>query len=474
MTRALIALIAVLPLAAAADGPTLTLDEAIRIAHARSPLIRAAKHGVLAIEEGEREVWYSRWLPTLKLRTLITAIPPQGDGTAEDSVLDVLDDDGTNIGSVTIPGEPGPDLSNWNIWSKTDIELGYPLYTFGKLSAATDMAAHGVDAANALLAEAKAELTFETRRAWYTVQLAEGLQDVIDDGESQLRKATEKLEELEEEDSPDYDQNDSFRMRIHEAKVRKLVLGNRKLKRLGKSGLRAALNLQDGVPLNLPAKNELVAVQESICALETLVEVAARERPEIVAQRHRVEVARAQADLRWAEYFPDFFLAANLTIAVSSVPNEAEQNVFEGGQFDTIGGGAAVGLRVTLDYPQKVARYRRAQAELAMAKAEVEARLLLLKLKLEEAWIDAKDNEEMLRVRKRAMRASKSLLTAMVLEYEDGIDESVTFDDVLRAHVEYLSQKSEWLQAIYAFNLSVARLSRVVGIDLSGENGACK
>lgn len=67
---------------------------------------------------------------------------------------------------------------------------------------------------------------------------------------------------------------------------------------------------------------------------------------------------------------------------------------------------------------------------------------------------------------KSAMKAVKSLLTSKAHLYEDGLD-PIPFKDVLDASVTYLRQKSEWLRAVYAFNVSVAQLSRVVGDDVT-------
>ncbi len=431
----------------AADDPTpWTLAECQRIAIAQSPMVAAAKYGVQAIEERERELWWSTWFPTIQVRSLFTLIPQQGEPE---------------------PGEPDLSQDPVYFWSRTDITAYLPIYTFGKLSAAQDMATHGIDATNAVLAAARNELAFQVSRAWYTIQLAGELASLIADGEDKIRKAREKLERLEAEDSDEYDQADTFRLRIYEAEVQKLVLGNRKLVRLSHTGLRVAMGLAPTTPLKLPSDNPLAPVAAAIADIETLVGLAAKHRPELRAQRRRVAIAQAQVDLRWAEFFPDFFVAGSFTIAKSTVTGTSGDNVFEGAVFDAIGGGATLGLQLTLDYPQKAARYRRAKAEHARAAAEAAAREGLLRVTLEEAWSDATAHQQMLDLRRRAMKASKSLLTLAAHEYENGIDETATFKSVLDASVTYLGQKSEWARAVHAFNISVARLSRVAGTDIT-------
>ena len=70
------------------------------------------------------------------------------------------------------------------------------------------------------------------------------------------------------------------------------------------------------------------------------------------------------------------------------------------------------------------------------------------------------------RMQYRAMKAARSLLTSKAHLYEDGL-EPMPFQEVLDASVQYLVQKSEWLQSVYSFNVGVAQLSRLVGVDVT-------
>lgn len=448
ISTTLLCLVLLLPAATRADDeptdPPWTLDECRRIALAQSPLIEAARHGIAELEAVYREAWWA-WFPTFRVRTVATGLPPQGG-----------DDNSA-----------GPDLSEWNLWSKTDIEGYAPLYTFGKISSVRRMASHGVDAANAALRIARNELSYQVARAWYGLQLAHEIEDLIVDGEDQLRKSRERLERMDEEDDDEFDQADMFRLRIYEAEVHKLVLGNRRLQQLSRTGLRVALALPAGTELRLPEKMKLEPVALTLAPLAHYLDVAGRERPALVVERHRVAVAQANVDRRWADFWPDLFLAGSFTIAASTVESTEDENVFSGAVFNAIGGGGAIGIQLTLDYPQKIARYRRAQAEVGRREAEVRVREALLRVELEQAYLEAQDAAEILEYRRRSRRAARSLLVLRRQEYENGIDDATSFKDVLDASVLYLTQKSEWLKTVHAFNMSIAQLSRVVGVDVT-------
>lgn len=424
------------------EQPAWTLAECVRIAHQRSPLMRAARNGIAALEEQYKEAWWA-WFPEIDVRTLATLIPPQGDG-----------------------------LEGVTFYTKTDVDLVMPLYAFGKIAAYKTMASQGVRMGEQAMRIARGELTFQVTRAWYGIRLAHELGELIADGESKLKKAREKLERLEEEDSDEYDQADTFRLRIYEAKVRKLVLGNERLDKLSRTGLRVALALPKGEALRLPKAQELQPVELTLGALAEYVDLAARKRPELKMQYERIGLQEANVGRYWADFFPAFFLGASFTVAVTA-PGRSETEtagtVFENINLDstTVGGGAAIGLKLTLDYPQKVARYRKATFELERARAELDVRKAKLRVELEQYWRETRAQQEMLRYQRRAMKAARSLLVLQVQEYENGVDDSVKFEDVLSASVAYLSQKSEWLRSVHAFNVSVARLSQAVGADVA-------
>ena len=71
-----------------------------------------------------------------------------------------------------------------------------------------------------------------------------------------------------------------------------------------------------------------------------------------------------------------------------------------------------------------------------------------------------------------AQLLEQALLTAEVLEYENDLDGTKSFKDVLDASVTFLVTKSEWLRSIYTFNTGVARLRRIVGDDITRNSKA--
>jgi len=423
-----------------------SLESCEKIALERSPIIQAAQYGLDALQQKYTAATWT-WFPTFKLRAAATLIPPQGDDE---------------------PAEGDPDLSGFNFWSKTELEVYAPLYTFGKIAALKRMAKSGVRIGQSVVKLAEEEVIYQVHRAWYGIQLAAELHDVVNDAESLLRKARKRIETLEEEDSDDFDQNDVFRLRIHEAEIQDDVLKNKRLSTLSKAGLRVAMGLRKKDLLKIPAKpSKLLPVQLTTKNLEETIALAGRKRPELRAAQYKVALRQANVDRQFAEFFPDFYLVGSFSFARSTV--DQEDTVFSKVSFNATGGAAAIGLQLTLDYPIKVANWKEAKAELAKSESELQAARDLLGLEVEKAWLEVQDQQNLHQFNRRAVRAARSLLVSHVQTYEDGIDENVTLDTILGAASTYLKRKAEWLRSVYTFNLGVAQLSRVIGTPM-GQN----
>jgi outer membrane protein TolC len=420
--------------------------------------MRAAREGLEAFKQQYEEAWWS-WFPNARLRTIGAVIPPQPVGEPILEVVDAANGNATTDYRVL----QGPDLSDWNAGLDLQVNIDLPLYTFGKLSALRDMAAAGVDIGHAAVRLARSELMFQVKRAWWGLLLSKALDEVISDGESKLKKARERLQRLEEDDDDEYDQDDSFRLRIYEARVEKLVRQNKQLRTVSRVGLREAMVLKQTDKLTLP-EDGFEPLETTVGALDCYVDLASRERPEMSIRQHTIAAHRGNVDRRWGEFFPDFFLSANYTFKVSTVDQEA--NVFSAVSFNGSGGAAYIGLRLTMDYGAKVARYRRAKADVRKAEAELAIEKSKLRIELTQVWQAARDNRALERMQYRAMKAARSLLTSKAHLYEDGL-EPMPFQEVLDASVQYLVQKSEWLQSVYSFNVGVAQLSRLVGVDVT-------
>ncbi len=86
----------------------------------------------------------------------------------------------------------GDDLRNYlpihGVLFRFDMRIVQPLFTFGKLDAARDLAQAGLDIARAQADGSRADLALNMVRAYFGVKTARAVLDTIRDGKEQLDK----------------------------------------------------------------------------------------------------------------------------------------------------------------------------------------------------------------------------------------------------------------------------------------------
>lgn len=137
-----------------------------------------------------------------------------------------------------------------NGWSPV-VELGVqgviPLFTGGKLRNLRRAARAGVRVEELSIAERRAQLRYDVRRAYFSLQLALDIEQMISEGLPKLERAVERLEELlEEEDAEaDVDPMDRFRLATALAEVQAGASEAQQLREGATSALRALTGLDE-------------------------------------------------------------------------------------------------------------------------------------------------------------------------------------------------------------------------------------
>lgn len=427
-----------------ADVP-LTLDECLRLAREQSALVVAARHNLGMFEAKLFEARWA-WFPQGKIEASIGPTPAKRGNP--------------------IYGET--DFDEWGPLWKVRAEAAAPIYTFGKLAGLKRAAEAGVDVAQDLVALARAEASYRVRQAYYGWLLAKDLIEIVEEGRSYLDKAERRLKKMEMEDDPEYDQVDLLRLRVYRADVEQMALEARRLEELSRFGMRLILGREeDGEPFDPTAqislaRVDLEPVDVELGELGTHLARAEEHEPMTRAGRAGVRARTALADVAEAGLYPDFYVGGYISYSGSPVA-DPQDSPFAYDPWNSWFGGAAVGVRYTIDIPQKVARWRQALAEAAYTEQIARIAASRAALDVEKAYREAVDMKHLLSVFRRAQRAARSWLMAKSDLYDAGFGELKEVTDAL---VEFYKRKLGYLQGIYEFNMAVARLSQTTGADL--------
>jgi HAE1 family hydrophobic/amphiphilic exporter-1 len=362
---------------------------------------------------------------------------------------------------LTTPSVPTPRLVGVSgVFLRAEVNLAWPVYTFGKLSAALAAAHAAVSAGEGKLGQARARLEEELRRAYHGLKLARELKATIEEGKEHLDKALRQTQEELREGKGAATVTDLRRLQVIVAEVDARRLEVVRGETLALAGLRVLVPV--GLPRNFDIDEEpLDRPPEEVRPLDDYQDVARKHRPEVRLLDAAVAARQAALDLQAATFYPDLLLVARFSYAYTSSA-DVPQNVFYSNPLNGLGFGGGLALRLSWDYGLKVARLRRARAELAETGALRRQAVGGVLLEVEKARLELTEAQARVDTTRRGERAAQAWLTAVAQNFGIGLAETRDFSDALLA---FFQMRLRWLQALYDAQIAHAALLKASGAE---------
>lgn len=419
---------------ARADEPgVMDLPALTQAAERHSHNVAAARHAIAAAEAKLSE---ARISPFFQFRsTAGFAMVPGAEGTP-----------GYRADSINqLDREFGPAL-------QATIEGAVPLWTFGKIQAAKDAARAGVRAAQHARDDAHADVIFDTRRAYYALQLALDTLQMISEGEPKLEKALTQFDTRLAENDPDTDAMDRFRLATALAEVK---ARRSEATRLGDSA-RAALEVLTGIaPVRVP-DCPLTALEHTPKPPPWYREQALRHRPELSMLSAAAAARRADVDLNGAKYYPD--LALTMELGAEYIPG---RTMYE--YYNPLLLGAGIVARWNLDFWGQSFRKRNAEEKLLETQEQSTLAREGVELEVSTEYAALVDARERTNAWDEGRDEARRWFVTAAQGYEVGIVKPKELVDSLGA---YFKARFAHLTAIHDQNVSLARMERAVGMPL--------
>lgn len=442
-----------------AQGSEYELDEVLEMARAYAPLL--AEHDAREDHAQWQKYRADRaWWPSLQAQSLLAPVPAEADPSRIDENID-------EILSLNL----GP-------YFRQTARVTMPIYTFGRISAAQELADVGVDVASLQRDAAIQDHLLRARQAYHGRQLARAFEELLAEGDALIKDTLEEMEEDRAFGEADFSTADLRRLQIFNAELDTMLLDNGRLKDLTESALRY-LTDTDG-PMEVPALRPEDA-EVPIGGLELYQEAARENRPEIAQLQKAVEARRLQEDLSRREFYPNLFLAFDFGFGWSTEDPAFQRvcrRVEEGGPcvnsetlftrpyanpFDTLTFGVAVGLQWRFDFAQQYGRLQESRARTTQTEAQEERALGAMRLEIEEAWRTASDARQRIDIERRRFDTARRWRNQYGLQSDlrGGADMRDALDP-LRAYYE---GRVGYLEAAHAYLAARAELARKVGVE---------
>lgn len=422
------------------EPPVYDLAKLLRVAERGYPGMHAADARIRAARAQLDEVWVTPYF-----QSWITAgftLAPEARGSP-----------------IFSPDAQVPLSNPWQPVLGFNFEGAVPLWTFGKLGGARDAARAGIRAAESDRSRVRAQLLYDVRRAYFALQLALDIEQMLHEGIPRIEEAIVRTEDRLAEGDPEVDEMDRYRLQSALAEVRARQAQAQHLE----ASSRAALRILSGVREFRVPDCPIQVVSARLRPLAHYVSSAMSDRPEVRMLEAAQRAREASLDVARAGFWPD--LALTYRFAISYAPGITDQTnpfIIDPANYMNIGAGIA--LRWSLDFWGNAYRVDRESALLDDVRARFDEARRGMEIEITDAYqtvIEARAREEAF---DRGRRASRSWFITAAQSVELGTAETSDLVDAVRA---YFTARYSHLQAIHDFNAALANLERTSAVPVT-------
>jgi outer membrane protein TolC len=434
-------------------GKVYALEDLVDRALSQNPSLVARKHAEIFANLRNSEANWA-YGPMVKVESSFTVVPAEADvNQVQGNLEKYLDLD------------IGP-------FSSSTIRVVIPIYTFGKISAARDLAELGVDAERLKTKKERLKLITQTREAYYSLQLGKHIQAITADARTVIKEEIKRQNEAREFGDEEIDIPQLRKLQILDAESDVKAIDTERLIALTRAALGALTGLD-------PASFDVPAFDEDddtglLLSLAVYLELAREHRPDLALLDTLVTARQRQVDLELSRFYPDLFFAAEFRFGYSTEEAQPQEGfvVIDGkdrtltvkpfsNPYNYTRFGFLVGARMDYSPSQRWWKYKQAQAKLAEARAQRTAASEGIDLQIEERWRETTDERRKIEAYRRSLKAADRWRKQVAIAFGSG---GATLKNFLEPIKAWFNARLKLLEAQYNFRVNLAKLGELVGL----------
>ena len=420
----------------------LTVDEAVALAVRNSPEIKAEQFAVLMRQSQRAQADAARFA---QLDVTVVGGPsPRARGDQVDSP------DSKN--SVSVSGVFG--LATFNIIQ--------PIYAFGKINNLRAAATHGMAVEEARVHQKATEVAMLVREAYYGYLLATSLENLALEIGAQLGGTMKKVQRQLDAGVPGVDNVDLLKLRTFQGQLEKQLNDIRQGKALALTGLRTLTGLEPALPIQL-ADSRLQPLEREAPPLDESLSDAIRLRPEFVQAREGIQAFERLLAAAKADYYPLFFVGLFGNLAEATNRNRLSNPFLNDPLMDDVLA-PVVGMRWHFDLGVTAGKVDEVAAELGQVQQQHALAQQGIPFQVRQAYLELQQHQANIAATRKGFRSGRQWLVAAVANFDLGVGEG---KDVAEAALAYAQLHAAYFQAVYYYNLSLAKLDHRAGRDVA-------
>jgi outer membrane protein TolC len=363
---------------------------------------------------------------------------------------------------VFSPDNKNAVFSGLGPFTRLDLSINIPLWTFGKLDAALKAAQEGLESERARTDSKRAEVILSTKQLYYGLLLARQLSGVLHDMLDTMEKALKKTQERLDSGSSAVTELDLLKLKTGRARFAKGVVEVDASVGLTRSALARVIGVGADGPFDITDR-KLLPVEATIDPLDTYLAQGPEQRPEARQIQTGLAAQSAKVDLEEAGYYPSFFLSTGVRWAHAN--NRTEQkNPFASDDFNFIQPVGVVGIHWDLNFFLTSAKIDEARADLDRLAAQRRDATSGLQLEIRKAYSDVIQARETIKIEEEGRKAGRGLLILTVSNFDLALGEA---EELFKALGAYTEASSDYFRAVHDYNVAVAVLSKAAGNELT-------
>ena len=447
LTVFLLALLVTAPGVHAQDTVIVNLSEAIARAMELSPDVR--------IEEAQARFAEGR-LGLARSSRFLT----QADATTAHAVAPGIDNpNGTATDRLYLDPDVRNDWESLRPYSRLDVDVIQPLWTWGQLSRSIDAARFGLEVEREAVASKQLEVAVRTGELYYTVLLLDAMDRLTGEAEDAVARARREVERMLEEGAEDVGDADLFQVLITEQEVRRRIVRVQEQSRTARTGLRRQLMLPEHAVVTV-ADRFLEPIPLVLDSLSTFQTLALAHRPELAQAKAGIEARRALVDVARSDFYPKLVWGVHAHYS-GTTGRYRQRNPYVGDAFLSRSMETGLALRLQLNFAQTRSKVTQARANLEEVRhQETGARELIL-FEVEEAWRTVRIRQTELEAAEAALLLSREWLQTEYVNFDVGLGDT---EDLIKAVQANLELQAGRHQAVFDLNVAILRLHAATGV----------
>jgi len=348
-------------------------------------------------------------------------------------------------------------IRNFPAWSDTpsntytaykhELKLQLPLYTGGKIENTINLAKHGSAAATLGTTATRQQLTLEVTTSYLNVLQARNLTEVAQQGVDDLGAHLKNVENFY--DAGTVSRSDVLQTQVRLANSRNNLIKAQNSYKLARYKLNTVigLSLHNEAPLtdNFSSKPNSQTVDETVAT-------ALKNRPEMAQANLKISMAHDKVKIAGSGNLPTVALVGTETWTDTTPSSTKDRNSW------------LVGVNVQLNvFDNGVTKSEVKQTEHEVTEAQEQARQVADKISLEvcQAYLSVQEATERITNNQVAVHQSQTDYGLAQERYEAGVGTNL---DVIDAELAMIQAKTNYIQALYDSNSSMAQLDKAMGV----------